>query len=84
MYAERPRRPGLLHQIEEYIHTEPAPIFARHCPKCMAKITAELDKSPISKTRFRRPSPPVEMVLYFRISVTTSARATNSSGAYLP
>jgi len=34
------------HQIEEYIHTETGTDFSHGiCPKCMAKITAELDKT---------------------------------------
>jgi len=33
------------HQIEEYIHTETGTDFSHGiCPKCMAKITAEMDK----------------------------------------
>lgn len=35
------------HQIEEYIHKETGTDFSHGiCPKCMAKITAELEKSP--------------------------------------
>lgn len=34
------------HQIEEYIHTETGTDFTHGiCPKCMAKITAELEKA---------------------------------------
>jgi CheY-like chemotaxis protein len=34
------------HQIEEYIHTETGTDFSHGiCPKCMAKISAELEKS---------------------------------------
>jgi phosphoserine phosphatase RsbU/P len=34
------------HQIEEYIHTETGTDFSHGiCPKCMAKLTAEIDKT---------------------------------------
>ena len=47
MYCKSIRDDGdYWHQIEEYIHTETGTDFTHGiCPKCMAKITAELEKA---------------------------------------
>jgi sigma-B regulation protein RsbU (phosphoserine phosphatase) len=47
MYCKSIRDDGdYWHQIEEYIHTETGTDFSHGiCPKCMAKVTAELEKS---------------------------------------
>ena len=47
MYCKSIRDDGdYWHQIEEYIHTETGTDFSHGiCPKCLAKITAELEKT---------------------------------------